>query len=161
MVEQLALDYSASTQLVDMFRRHLELCKVQPGEHLLIHTDPGSYPHYAAAYMGAAIQLGVDVFQIVHPNREEKAVIDAWKRADLVIDVSSGPHACGHIMRESMDSGTRLQRIGVAVNTMRRLFPTQELRERVLAGKKTHGERQHHAHHVPWRDRPHLLQGGA
>ncbi len=136
MVEKLPLDYSASTQLVDMFRKHLELCNVQPGEHVLIHTDPGSWPHYAAAYMGAAIQLDADVFQIVHPNREEKAVIDAWVRADLVIDVSSGPHAYGHIMRESMNSGTRLQRIGVAVNTMRRLFPTKELKERVLKGKE-------------------------
>ncbi len=63
MVEKLPLDYSASTQLVDMFRKHLELCKVHEGENVLIHTDPGSYPHYAAAYMGAAIQLGADVFQ--------------------------------------------------------------------------------------------------
>ena len=136
MVERLALNYAASTQLVDMFRRHLELCQVQPGEHVLIHTDPGSYPHYAAAYMGAAIQLGADVFQIVHPNREEAAVVDAWRRADLVIDVSSGPHAYGTIMRDAIEANTRLQRIGVPINTMRRLFPTQELRERVLAGKK-------------------------
>ena len=125
MVERLALDYSASTQLVEMFRQHLELCKVQPGEHVLIHTDPGSYVHYAAAYMGAAIQLGADVFQIVHPNREENAVVDAWRRADLVIDVSSGPHAYGTIMRDAIEANTRLQRIGVPVNTMRRLFPTQ------------------------------------
>lgn len=135
MVEKLPLDYSASTELVDMFRKHLELCKVHEGEHVLIHTDPSSWPHYAAAYMGAAIQLGADVFQIVHPSRSEVAVVDAWKRADLVIDVSSGPHAYGTIMRESMDAGTRLMRIGVAINTMRRLFPTQELKDRVMAGK--------------------------
>ncbi len=136
MVEKLPLDYSATGQLVDLFRKHLELCKVHEGEHVLIHTDPGSYPHYAAAYMGAAIQLGADVFQIVHPNNQpERAVVDAWKRADMVIDISSGPHAYGNIMRESLDAGTRLQRIGVAENTMRRLFPTQELRERVVKGK--------------------------
>jgi 2,5-dihydroxypyridine 5,6-dioxygenase len=120
-----------------MFRKHLELCKVKPDEHVLIHTDPGSYPHYAAAYMGAAIQLGADVFQIVHPSHaEEKAVVDAWKRADLVLDITSGPHAYGRIMREAMDAGTRLQRIGVPENTMRRLFPRQELRDRVVAGRK-------------------------
>jgi 2,5-dihydroxypyridine 5,6-dioxygenase len=113
------------------------LCKVHEGEHVLIHTDPGSYPHYAAAYMGAAIQLGADVFQINHPSHaEEKAVIDAWVRADIVIDISSGPHAYGRIMREALDSGTRLQRIGVPENTMRRLFPRQDVRERVLAGQK-------------------------
>ncbi len=136
MVEKLPLDYAATAQLVDMFLRHLKLCKVHEGEHVLIHTDPGSYPHYAAAYMAAALALGADVFQITHPSHQpEQAVIDAWKRADMVIDISSGPHAYGHIMREAMDAGTRLQRIGVAENTMRRLFPTEELRERVLKGK--------------------------
>jgi 2,5-dihydroxypyridine 5,6-dioxygenase len=137
MVEKLPLSYAATGQLVDMFRRHLELCKVHEGENVLIHSDPGSYPHYSAACMAAAMQLGADVFQIVHPSgAPEKAVVDAWVRADLVIDNSSGPHAYGNIMREAMDSGTRLQRIGVPENTMRRLFPTQELKERVLAGKK-------------------------
>jgi 2,5-dihydroxypyridine 5,6-dioxygenase len=137
MVAKLPVDYAATGQLVDLFRKHLELCKVHEGEHVLIHTDPGSYPHYAAAYMGAAIALGADVFQITHPNdAPEKAVVDAWKRADIVIDVSSGPHAYGHIMREAMDAGTRLQRIAVPEPTMRRLFPSQEVRERVVKGQE-------------------------
>lgn len=136
MVVKLPLDYGATAQLVGFFREHLELCKVKEGEHVLIHSDPGSYPHYAAGYLGAAAQLGADVFQVVHPGHApERAVVDAWKRADIVIDCSSGPHAYGNIMREALDAGTRLQRVGVAEATMRRLFPTQELRERVLAGK--------------------------
>lgn len=137
MVEKLPLDYAATGQLVDMFYEHLKLCKVHEGEHVLIHTDPGSYPHYAAAYWAAAIMLNADVFQITHPSsRPEKAVIDAWKRADIVIDISSGPHAYGRIMREAMDAGTRLMRIGVPEETMRRLFPTQEVRERVVKGQQ-------------------------
>lgn len=137
MVEKLPLDYGATGQLVDLFRKHLELCNVKEGEHVLIHTDPLSYPHYAAAFMGAALSLGADVFQIVHPTgAPEKAVVDAWVRADLVIDNSSGPHAYGRIMREALDSGTRLQRVGVPENTMRRLFPRQELRERVIKGQE-------------------------
>lgn len=137
MVEKLPLSYAATAQLVDLFYEHLKLCNVKEGEHVLIHSDPGSYPHYSAAAMAAAILLGADVFQIVHPaDRPEKAVIDAWKRADLVIDNSSGPHAYGRIMREAMDAGTRLQRIGVPEKTMRRLFPTQELRERVMKGQE-------------------------
>ncbi len=137
MVEKLPLDYGATGQLVDIFYEHQKLCKVHEGEHVLIHSDPGSYPHYSAAAMGAAKLLGADVFQIVHPTgAPEKAVIDAWKRADIVIDNSSGPHAYGRIMREAMDAGTRLQRIGVPEETMRRLFPTQELRERVLKGQE-------------------------
>ena len=137
MVEKLALNYAGSTQLVDLFRRHLELCRVHEGEHVLIHTDPGSYPHYAAGYVGAATQLGADVFQITHPNnREEKAVIEAWKRADIVIDISSQPHAYGHIMREARAAGTRLQRVASPERVLRRMFPRQEARERVLKGQK-------------------------
>lgn len=136
MVEKLPLDYSATSQLVDLFRKHLELCKVKEGEHVLIHTDPGSYPHYAAAYMGAAIELGADVFQVLHPNRNETAVIDAWKRADIVVDISSGPHAYGDIMREARNAGTRLQRVASPLTVLQRMFPRQEARTRVKIGQK-------------------------
>ena len=136
MIERLPLAYSASTQLVDLFRRHLELCRVIEGEHVLIHTDPGSTPHYAAAYLGAAVELGADVFRIMHPSgRAEAAVIDAWKRADLVVDISSLPHAYGELMRESRAAGTRLLRVAVPENVLRRMFPRQEARERVVAGQ--------------------------
>ncbi len=141
MVEKLPLSYAATAELVDLFRQHLQLCKVEEGEHLLIHTDPGSYPHYAAAYMGAAIQLGADVFQVVHPGaRPEIAVVDAWVRADIVIDCSSQPHAYGHIMKEARAAGTRLQRVASPVRVLRRMFPRQEARERVQMGQKMMSE---------------------
>ncbi len=130
------ISYTNTGELVDLFRRHLELCKVRPGEHVLLHTDSGTYPHYPAAFMGAGLALGADIYQVVHPRTEEKAVVEAWKRADLVIDMSSGPHAYGRIMREAMDAGTRLLRIAVPEPVMRRLFPTEELRRRVEAGAK-------------------------
>jgi 2,5-dihydroxypyridine 5,6-dioxygenase len=86
--------------------------------------------------MAGALELGADVFQVVHSSYEpEREVIKAWQNADLVVDISSSPHAYGHIMREAMDAGTRLMRIAESENTMRRLFPTLELKERVLAGK--------------------------
>ena len=136
MVERLAVSYAATGELVDLFRTELELCKVREGEHVLIHSDSGTYPHYPAAFLGAAAALGADVFQVVHPRAAEKAVIDAWKRADLVIDCSSRAHAYGDIMKETLDSGTRILRVAVPEETLRRLTPTQELRERVVAGQK-------------------------
>ena len=136
MVEKLPLSYAATAQLVPMLKKHLELCKVHEGEHVLIHTDPQTYPHTAAAYMAAAMELGADVFQIVHPSAAaEKAVVEAWERADIVLDISSGPHAYGNIMRRALDAGTRLMRIGVEEGTMRQLFPTLDLKERVMRGQ--------------------------
>jgi 2,5-dihydroxypyridine 5,6-dioxygenase len=137
MIEKLAIDYAASAQLVKLFLKHLELCKVHVGEHVLIHSDPGTSPHYAAAYMGAAMLLDADVFQIVHPNdTPEKAAVDAWVRADIVIDLSSQPHAYGNIMKEARAAGTRLQRVASPEHVLRRLFPRQEARDRVQIGQK-------------------------
>src|SRR5882757_5903066 len=102
MVERLATSYAATAELVPMMKAHLELCAVHEGEHVLIHTDPGTYPHHAGAYMAGALELGADVFQVVHSSYEpEREVIQAWRNADIVFDLSSGPHAYGHIMREA------------------------------------------------------------
>lgn len=128
--------YVATAELVDLFTEHLRLCKVTEHEHVLIHSDSGTYPHYPAAFIGAAQRLGADVFQIVHPIGPERAAVDAWKRADLVIDATSGQHAYGRIIREALDSGTRILRMAVAEDVIRRLTPTQEMRDRVEAGRE-------------------------
>jgi 2,5-dihydroxypyridine 5,6-dioxygenase len=131
-----ASSFLATAELVELFTEHLRLCEVNENEHVLIHSDSGTYPHYPPAYMAAARALGADVFQIVHPAAPEKAVVDAWKRADLILDMSSGQHAYGHIMREALDAGGRILRMIVEEDTIRRLYPTQELRERVEAGQE-------------------------
>lgn len=136
MVTKLDVSYTGTGELVPIFKRELELCKVTADEHVLLHSDSGTYPHYPAAFMGAALELGADVFQVVHPRAPEKAVVEAWKRADIVIDMSSGPHAYGRIMREALDAGTRLLRIACPVDVMLRLKPTKEMKRRVEAGQK-------------------------
>jgi 2,5-dihydroxypyridine 5,6-dioxygenase len=135
VVERLTLSYAATGELVELFADQLRRCKVQPGEHVLLHTDSGTYPHYPAAYLGAAKMLGADVFAILHPYGEEAAAIDAWKRADLVVDLTSRPHAYGEIIAQAQESGTRILRMANSEEVIRRLLPTQELRERVEAGQ--------------------------
>ncbi len=136
VVEKLTLSYVATGELVELFTNHLRLCNVQPGEHVLLHTDSGTYPHYPGAYMGAAKTLGADVYAIIHPYGEEKAAIDAWKRADMVIDLTSRAHAYGEIIAEAQLAGTRILRMANSEEVIRRLTPTQELRERVEAGRE-------------------------
>ncbi len=132
---KLPLSYNASTEHMPMFVKSLELCAVKPNETVLIHTDTESYPHYAAAYMGAARILGADVYQLVHPlDVPERGAIKAWQSADLVVDVSSGAHAYADIMREALKANTRILRVGQPIDVMRRLFPTPELKKRVMAG---------------------------
>ncbi len=77
MAESLAISYAATGELVPLFTRMLELCQVKPDEQVLLYTDSSTYPHYPAAFMGAALALGADVFQIVHPRGCRKG---RWRR---------------------------------------------------------------------------------
>ncbi len=132
---KLALNYAASTQHMPHFVKSLQLSAVKEGETVLIHTDTESYPHYAAAYLGAARILGADTYILVHPvDASEKGAIKAWQAADMVIDLSSEPHAYADILREAINAGTRILRVGQPWDVMKRLFPTPELKRRVMAG---------------------------
>ncbi len=102
----------------------------------MLHSDSGTRGAYGAAFMGAAMALGADVFQIVHPSAPEKAVVEVWKRADLVIDLSSGVHAYGDIIKEALLAGTRILRVASPEHVLRRLLPSEEMRKRVEAGAK-------------------------
>lgn len=132
---KLAVSYAASTQHMPMFVKALQNCAVKPGETVLIHTDTESYPHYPAAFLGAARILDADAYILVHPTDvTEKGAIKAWQAADLVIDLSSEQHAYADILREAINAGTRILRVGQPWDVMKRLFPTPELKQRVMAG---------------------------
>lgn len=137
---QLALSYTATGELFSLVKRELELCMVQAKENVLLHCTSETYPHYPAAFMGAALELGADVFQITHPHTEERAIVDAWKRADLVVDLSAGVHAYGDIIRDAQKAGTRILRVVDSPENLRRLFPIEQMRKRVEAGAKIMGE---------------------
>lgn len=131
-----SLSYLASAELVHLFTEQLRRCEVNENEHLLIHADSGSNPHYVAAFTAAGAELGADTYQIVHARGSERSVVDAWKRADIVIDVSSHAHVYGELMRDALLSGTRILRMAVTEEVIRRLTPREELRRRVEAGQK-------------------------
>jgi 2,5-dihydroxypyridine 5,6-dioxygenase len=135
VAESLSVSYSATGELVDLFQRVLELCEVEPGEHVLLHSDSSTYPHYPAAFMGAALALGADVFQVVHPRgRPERAVAEAWKRADLVIEMLPVLRDYSKCTWEALEAGTRILRVAMAEAVLRRLPPSSEMRRRVEAG---------------------------
>lgn len=74
---------AAGAELVPLFRDHLKLCNVQPGETVLGFTDTMSNEAYVTALAGAARVLGADFFQIVVAADESwmksQAIIDAWR----------------------------------------------------------------------------------
>jgi 2,5-dihydroxypyridine 5,6-dioxygenase len=132
---KLAVSYAASTQHMPYFVKSLQHCAVKESETVLIHTDTESYPHYPAAFLGAARILSADSYILVHPvDTPEKGAIKAWQAADLVIDLSSEQHAYADIAREAINANTRILRVGQPWDVMKRLFPTEALKQRVMAG---------------------------
>jgi 2,5-dihydroxypyridine 5,6-dioxygenase len=135
MAESLAISYSATGELVPLFTRVLELCNVTPDEQILLYSDSSTYPHYPAAFMGAGLGLGADVFQIVHPRgAPERAVAEAWKRADLVIEMLPNLRDYTDCTKEAQLAGTRILRVAQPEDVLRRLTPSAEMRRRVEAG---------------------------
>ena len=127
--------YTGTGELFPLFLKILKLCKVKKSETIVLHSDSHTYPHYPAAFMGAAMELGADVYQIVHPRGvSHKSVVDIWKTADLVLDLSSYPSAYQDINREALLAGTRILRVGDEESQLRRLFPLPELRSRTEPG---------------------------
>lgn len=135
MAESLSISYSATGELVPLFKRMLELCNVRPDEQVLLYSDSSTYPHYPAAFMGAALSLGADVFQIIHPRMSpEKSVAEAWKRADLVIELVPVLRDYANVTKEAQEAGTRIFRVAQPEEITRRLVPTKEMRRRVEVG---------------------------
>lgn len=142
-MKKFPLDYGASTELVPMFRHVLELCRVKPGEILLLHTDTQFNPHYPAACLGAGLHLGARVYQIMVPTREkaieeEPTIVRAWQEADMVIDlVSAGAHLFSILNVRALEAGTRVLRIAEPLDVLERLLPDTEVRARSEAGAET------------------------
>jgi 2,5-dihydroxypyridine 5,6-dioxygenase len=131
------ISYTTTGELFPFFLEELKLCKVQKGETVVLHCDSHTYPHYPAAFMGAAIELGADVYQLVHPrSTPHQSITEVWKAANIVIDLRSYPTAYEDIITQALLSGTRILRVGGAEAELRRLFPTTEIRSRAVAGAK-------------------------
>ncbi len=132
--------FTAAAELVPMFRRVLEQCKLQPGELLLLHSDTVFNPHYPAACLAAGLELGARVYQITVPARDsrieqEETVVRAWREADMVIDlVSAGAHLFSPLNALALEAGTRVLRIAEPVDVLQRMLPDPEVRRRSEAG---------------------------
>lgn len=132
---------AVGAELVGMFKRHLELCQVSGGQSVVAFTNTMTNPNYPAALLGAGAMIGADVFQIVVPTNNDwmrsRAIVDAWKSADLVIGMlqSTDTHwIYSDAHNEALDAGTRTLMIEEPEDILRRLFPDDEVRRRGEAG---------------------------
>jgi 2,5-dihydroxypyridine 5,6-dioxygenase len=141
------LSSAAATDLVALFREGLRQSRVRAGETVLVYSDPLANPHYAAAFLAGAKDLGALPLEIMNPilpadptalgsdrARPSPAIVSAMKAADLVVDISIGGLLYSESHAEIMAAGTRILRVREPQDSLLRLFPSPEVRRRTLAG---------------------------
>jgi 2,5-dihydroxypyridine 5,6-dioxygenase len=140
-------------ELVPLFTRMLELCKLKDSESLVILSDPDTNQEYTAAMYGAARSFGADVLNVMMPSAPAEQVpvlragnvsstilatsqlgVDLLKMADFVIDLSSGGLLHSNEQRKILESGTRMLMVHDPPEVLERLFPSVEDKERVERG---------------------------
>ncbi len=138
-MRKLELSYSAATELIPLFREVLELCNLSANETLLIYSDTHTNPHYPAAALGAALELGADAFQVVVPTaipeNDTGILADLWAGVDMVLDlVSTVAHAYSMLNAAALQNGGRVLRCAQPPDVLKRLKPSPLIRRRVQAG---------------------------
>ena len=143
-------DEQSALDLVPMFKRELELCRVVPGEIVGIYSEGGRRRVYAEAFVAAADELGAHAFHADVPGSTRAAgeiagrasgrglatlpaLVEAFKRCDLLIDLVM---LLFEPEKETIQhSGTRVLTCVEPPDALQRMFPTLEQRRRARVGE--------------------------
>jgi 2,5-dihydroxypyridine 5,6-dioxygenase len=154
MARRLPMSHLAATELIEFFKGALSLNAVQAGETVLVYGDALTQPHYMAAFTGAAMALGTNAVQMevptmnpyvqpfaVHtPDAKDSLIAQAWKAADLVVDLSTNRgQLYGPVTTEALRSGTRILRLTAPIDILRRNYPDPEVKRKALAAQEIMG----------------------
>ncbi len=147
---------NTSADLVPMFAREFELCKLGEGEVVALLTEPASSRPYADAAAAAAAAAGASVFELSVPalgwdsptavrgivasvpalaaeSPRLEAIRAALSATDFVVDLI--PDSILHVpLREQLSAaGTRMLTISERPEVLERLFPTPAVRANARA----------------------------
>ncbi len=142
-----------TAQLVPLFQRMLERCKLTEDESLIIVSDPDSNQEYISAMFAAGRSFGADVIAMTLPPpppeqasfirtgnissqivANSKLALEYLKMADFVIDMTSIGLLHTKEQVKVLDAGTRMLMIHDPVEALERMFPTDDDRELVRRG---------------------------
>lgn len=129
--------------LLDLFVEELRLCKVKPGELLVVLSAASEFESYVQTFLVAAGKLGANAYHMgvvrttptaagvqgQHPLSDNRPAIEALKRADMVIDMLG--LLFSKEQNEIQAAGTRILRVMEPPHILRQMFPTEDLRRRV------------------------------
>jgi 2,5-dihydroxypyridine 5,6-dioxygenase len=133
----------AGPDLARLFAEELRLCRVVPGESVLLFTDPAfPHPEYVPAAFAASRALGADAY-ILTASAEDpfagEVCRQAWRSADLVVGMSTVPRGIGSwmytsICDEALAAGARVLMVQEPVHALRRMAPEPAVVARTRAG---------------------------
>ena len=147
----------SAIDLLSLFRRELELCKVHPGEVMAVLSGPNTRPDYAEAFVAAGQQLGAEVFHLhlpqpvasgrqtpttalgalwaVTPLRWPVSGVDILKKAAMLVDLVGLLHSPEQV--EIQKAGTRVLMVVEPPDILGRMVARPDTRARVeAAGRK-------------------------
>jgi 2,5-dihydroxypyridine 5,6-dioxygenase len=144
----------SALDLLSLFTRELELCKVKPGEVMAVLTGPQTRADYAAAFVAAGQHLGAEVFRLDLPASRQnfgstpttaqgalwgrtpltghRSGVEILKRAGILIDLVGLLHSPEQI--EIQQAGTRVLMVVEPPDILARMLARGDTRERVEAG---------------------------
>jgi 2,5-dihydroxypyridine 5,6-dioxygenase len=144
----------SALDLLHLFGRELELCKVKPGEVMAVLTGPQTRPDYAEAFVAAGQTLGAEVFRLdlpaprqsfgatpttaqgalwgLTPLTGHRSGVEILKRAGILIDLVGLLHSPEQI--EIQKAGTRVLMVVEPPDILARMLARGDTRERVEAG---------------------------
>ncbi|WP_108259602.1 M29 family metallopeptidase [Mangrovicoccus ximenensis] len=140
-------------EMVKLFTDQLKLCALKPHETVIVLCEDDIRADYAKAFLIAAREMGATPFQVTVPLREKRSarqttgrtaiagnrpVIEALKKADLVIDVM------GTLFSPEQDeicaAGARMLFVREPFDVLAANFPNPDLRRRIEFGEKMLGQ---------------------
>jgi len=146
-----------ATDLLPLFREELRLCAIKPGDAVVVFTDARTNPHYAAAALGAAVDLGAEACELTLPylgvtaqpgkpparlRQVPERVVAFLSTATLVVDLGTAFRLFlySRALRELLRSGVRVLRVTASEDMLARLFPTAEVRALTEASARVLGK---------------------
>lgn len=127
----------AATDLVELFTRQFDSCRLKQGEFCALITDTAWNPVYAAAAMGACRALGAETslttFAASAPV-PAKALSAVCARADLIVYMTAFTLHYRPEIKAALDAGARVLCVMQPIHVLQRLNADAEVRRRALAG---------------------------
>jgi 2,5-dihydroxypyridine 5,6-dioxygenase len=146
----------APVEAIDLFTQELELCNVQNGEAVIVLTEPGSRPDYAAAAFTAAKRLGAEVMQVTLPGgspvplpnvltgsgyglaalESNALALKLLQESGMVVDLTREGLIHSPVQAQILSGGTRVLYVCEPLEVLARNMPVREDKERALAAKR-------------------------